>query len=139
MAHSYHRAFYHFAWATWDREPLLVDKIEQVAYKIIQAECEKARTECHAIGGIADHVHLLVSIPPTVLIADFMDNIKGVSSRALNEEFSAPTWSFKWQAGYGYHTVCPGHIRVIRRYIENQKQHHADGMLWPEGEPPERD
>jgi len=39
-------------------------------------------------------------------------------------------WAFKWEGGYGVITVSPSHVRRIVAYIENQKRHHADGMLW---------
>lgn len=89
----------------------------------------------YAIGGVADHIHLLVSVPTAISIADFMHDIKGVSSNVLNERFGSLKWAFKWQIGYGFITVSPTNVGITRRYIENQKQHHADGTLWPENEP----
>lgn len=138
MAHSYQRGCYHFTWATWDREELLTRHIESEAYAIIRNRCKTFRAELYAIGGIADHVHLLVTVPTTIAIADFIKDIKGVSSNTLNERFASPKWGFRWQVGYGLTMVCPAHIEVTRRYVENQKQHHADGTLWSDSEPPER-
>ncbi len=131
MAHNYLRLFYHFVWATWDRTPLLTGEIEARAYALIQHQCREKDVEVIAIGGVEDHVHLLVSLPTILTISDFIKAVKGVSSRALNETFGCPTWSFKWQGRYGVITVCPSHVGLIRGYIENQKQHHADGSLWP--------
>ena len=130
MPHVYHRNFTHFVWSTWNREPLLKEKIEQEAYALIQSQCTRMKVTIHALGGVADHVHLLVSLPRT-LAADFMEAVKGVSSRALNDTHGSPVWSFKWQGGYSDHSVSPPQVTVIKHYIENQKQHHADQSLWP--------
>src|SRR5579883_2427280 len=80
---------------------------------------------------------LLVSVPSTISVADFMHDVKGVSSNALNERFGTLKWAFKWQIGYGLNTVCSTHVSIVGKYIENQKQHHADGTLWPNSEPSE--
>ncbi len=136
MAHVHYRVFYHFVWSTWDREPLLVDKIEQGAYALIQSACKRSRVELYALGGIADHVHLPAALPRTLLIPDFMELVKGMTSKALNDTHRTPTWSFKWQGGYGVDTVCSGHLRQVQHYVQNQKQHHAEGTLWPSCEQP---
>ncbi|HEX5322711.1 MAG TPA: IS200/IS605 family transposase [Capsulimonadaceae bacterium] len=114
---------------------MLTGQIEPEAYAIVRSRCKAMKAELYAIGGVADHVHLLVSVPTTVSIANFMHDIKGVSSNMLNERFGSPKWAFKWQIGYGFNTVCPTHVAVTQRYIENQKQHHADRTLWPGSEP----
>src|SRR5262249_14856031 len=125
---------YHFVWATWNRESLLKDEIERHAYVLIREQCEKLKCTVHALGGIEDHVHLLVDLPRTITISDFMESVKGCSSRAINEAHETPTWSFKWQGGYGAITVSPSHKRLITNYIQNQRRHHADKTTWPESE-----
>ena len=130
MSHNYLRLFYHFVWATWDRTPLLTGEIEEKAYALIRNQIPDGG-EVIALGGVEDHVHLLVSLPPTLLLTDVLKSVKGVSSRALNEAFARPAWSFKWQGRYGAITVCPSHVGLIRGYVENQKRHHAEGRLWP--------
>ena len=137
MAHSYHRHFTHFVWSTWDRAPLLVGEIEQSAYALIRAQCTRMRVTIHAIGGIENHVHLLVELPKTLCVADFMEAIKGGSSKALNDTYGTAAWAFKWQGGYSDHSVSASHMTRIRNYTENQKQHHADNSVWPSCEPPE--
>ncbi len=130
MAHNYTRLFYHFVWATWDRTPLLTGEVEARAYALIRHQCAEQVCKVHALGGVEDHVHLLVSLPTTLNVADFIKSVKGPSSRALNESFGRPTWSFKWQGRYGVITVCPSHVGLIRGYVEGQKQHHSEGGLW---------
>lgn len=121
------------------REPLLMDDKERHAYALIRQQCAVAKAEMLALGGIADHVHLFVALPPTVTIADFMKDVKGASARAMNNAHGSSTWAFKWQGGYSYDTICEAHVGRIVHYIENQKQHHADGTMLPACELPRDD
>lgn len=134
MAHSYARLFYHFIWATWDRTPLLTGEVQHQAYLLMKHQCETLGVTLHAIGGVEDHVHLLVTLPRTVCVSTFVKTVKGGSSRALNQAFARPAWHFKWQGRYGVHTVSPSQIRLILRYVENQEAHHTGGRLWPSSE-----
>ena len=138
MSHTYHRSFTHFVWSTWDREPLLEGEIESHAYALLRAQCTRMKVTLYALGGIADHVHLLVALPPTICVADFVETVKGVSSKALNDAHGSLTWAFRWQGRYGDHSVSTSHVPRVRGYIENQKQHHAEGSLWPSCEPPDK-
>ncbi len=139
MAHNYSRLLYHFIWATWDRTPLLTDEVEAQAYALIRHQCTEMNANVFALGGIENHVHLVVNLPATRDVSSFIKSVKGVSSRVLNETFGRPAWSFKWQGGYGVHTVCPSHLNLIIHYVENQKQHHANEKLWPSCEQVEED
>ncbi len=139
MPQSDNKGYHHFVWATWDREPLLTGDVERHVYALIRQQCFLLKAELHALGGIEDHVHLFVTLPMTITLADFMKEVKGASARAVNNAYGSPKWSFKWQGGYGYFTVCSSHASTVTRYIENQKQHHADGTLWPSCEPPPKD
>ncbi len=76
-----------------------------------------------AIGGIEDHVHLLLSLPSTVTIAKTMQLIKGGSSKWIHEEF--PEYrSFVWQEGYGAFSIGISQVEETTRYILNQREHH---------------
>jgi putative transposase len=130
----YERAFYHFIWATWDRRPLLEGEIERHAYALIREQCSEMHCTIHALGGMPDHVHLLVTLPRTLCVADFIESVKGVSSRALNEAHRTDDWTFRWQAGYGFLTVSGSQMSTVIRYIRNQKEHHEKENLWPNAE-----
>lgn len=134
MAGVHARLYYHFVWSTFHRHPLLEEEVERHAYALIRSICERQRAEIHALGGVADHLHLLVSLPRTLRIADFMESVKGGSSRALNDARRSDTWMFRWQAGYGVFTVSPGDVPRVRRHIENQQEHHHSGKLWAAAE-----
>jgi REP element-mobilizing transposase RayT len=75
-----------------------------------------------AIGGVSDHVHLLVGLRATHCLADVLREIKSVSSAWVDEELRVP--SFAWQEGYGGFGVSPSQRESVRAYILSQEQHH---------------
>src|SRR5204863_8382540 len=113
---------------TWDRLPLLPAPIRPRVYACIQAECDALRAEVLAIGGTADHVHLLVRIPATPAIATLVKQAKGVSSHFVTHELDPPD-GFKWQGAYGAFTVSSAEVPRVRAYVLNQEEHHRDQML----------
>ncbi len=76
-----------------------------------------------AIGGMPDHVHLLVQLKPTIALADMMRLLKGNSSKWMNER-KTRTRKFGWQDGYAAFTVSESQIARVSRYIREQEQHH---------------
>jgi hypothetical protein len=74
------------------------------------------------IGGVEDHVHLLVGLKTTHCISDFIRELKRSSSIWVHNEIKAQ--DFKWQEGYGAFTVSPNSRASVKRYISNQKEHH---------------
>jgi REP element-mobilizing transposase RayT len=74
------------------------------------------------IGGVEDHVHLLIGLRATHCLADVLREIKGSSSRWVHEELKKPL--FAWQEGYGAFTVSASQIEAVKNYIANQEEHH---------------
>jgi REP element-mobilizing transposase RayT len=77
-----------------------------------------------AIGGTADHVHLLVGLRATHSLATFVQDIKGGSSRWIHENIGVS--NFAWQPGYAAFTVSVSHCPAVKAYIANQIQHHQN-------------
>ena len=75
------------------------------------------------IGGMPDHVHLLVSLPKTMALSDFVRNIKAESSRWI-KGVSPFYRSFSWQEGYGAFSVSTSIVPRVVNYIRNQESHH---------------
>ena len=98
------RLYLHLVWATWDRHPLITPEIERPLYRCIQKEAKNKGCTVLALNGVADHVHLLVSFPTTITIAELVKQVKGVSSYFVNQSLK-PTTEFKWQGFYGAFTV----------------------------------
>jgi putative transposase len=134
LPHVHSCVYHHFVWSTWNREPFLVGDVEEHAYALIRRQCKKLNCIIRALGGIEDHIHLLLSIPCTSSISDIMESLKRCSSRALNIAHNTETSWFGWQKGYGVHTVSPSDVQKIVRYIRNQRKHHQDGTVWSSAE-----
>ena len=71
-----------------------------------------------AAGGTGNHVHLLFILPASCSLAHAVQKLKGSSSRWLGRSFS-------WQEGYGAFSVSASQVLVVKRYIQNQKEHHC--------------
>jgi len=123
--------YLHLAWATWDRLPLITPDIERRLYRNIEGEARKMGCAVLALNGTSDHVHLIVSFPTTVTIANLVKQVKGVSSHFVNETLQ-PETQFKWQGGYGAFTVSRWDLPKIIHYVKRQKEHHEAGSLWAE-------
>jgi putative transposase len=135
MRAPYTQLYLHLVWSTWDRHPFLVGEVRERIYECIQAECVNLRVEVIAIGGIEDHVHLLVRAPPTIAPADLVKRVKGASSHLVNHVIHAPFY-FKWQGAYGAFSVSKRHVPLVREYVLRQAEHHRDLSLYPQLEPP---
>ena len=118
----------HLVWATWDRLPLITPGMEQPLYNAMAAKCEEMHCQPLAIGGMPDHVHVLVSIPTTISIAEVVKGIKGSTSHLMTHVV-APDVPFKWQGLYGAFTVSKSGVERVMVYIRAQKAHHAEQTL----------
>ncbi len=128
MRSPYTQLYLHCVWATWDRLPLITPQIEAPLYAAINAKCKELKCEPIAIGGIEDHVHLLVRFPTTLAVATLVKEVKGAPSHLMTHEVM-PTEFFKWQGSYGAFTVSKGEARRVSDYVLNQKAHHGEKTL----------
>jgi putative transposase len=128
---SYNQLYLHCVWATWDRLPLITPDVEPQLYAALAAKCKQLSCESLAIGGISDHIHLLVRFAPTITIARLIGEMKGSSSHIMTHVV-APGTFFKWQGAYGAFTISKRSVPQTRAYILNQKIHHADQTVVPE-------
>ena len=133
MRAPFTQLYVHCVWATWDRLPLISSQIEQPMYAAILKKCHELKCEPIAIGGMPDHIHLLVRLYPTVAIADLLKGVKGSTSHLMTHQVS-PGEFFKWQGAYGAFTLRKDSVSKVRTYIERQKEHHGQDDLWMEWE-----
>jgi REP element-mobilizing transposase RayT len=97
-------------------------------YSVIQEECTRCGAAMIAIGGIEDHVHVLVRLPTTISISDLVKRLKGASSHFVNHAVR-PDLTFRWQGGYGAFTLSRSAVEKASAYIANQEAHHRTGHL----------
>lgn len=94
------KLYYHFVWSTKNRLPLIDSILEPELYRAIAAKAQDMGGFVHALGGMEDHVHLAVSIPPKIAPAKFIGDVKGNSSHYVNHVIK-PDFEFYWQGEYG--------------------------------------
>jgi len=122
----YWRLFYHFVWGTRNREPLIAPEWENSLHNAIAAKATDLGAFVHAVGGIEDHVHLVVSVPPKIALSTFIGQVKGNSSHFVNHGLGVDI-AFAWQAEYGVVSFGGKRLDVVVRYVKNQRKHHTDG------------
>ena len=134
MGHSRVEVYIHYVWATHKKQPLITPEFERSVYRCIQEQCEKLDCPVLALGGIEDHLHLAIKLNVNLPVWKVMHTVKGTSSAFVRDKLMKPGDFFGWQDGYGAFSFSPSHKEAVIEYILNQKQHHADGKLWPEVE-----
>jgi REP-associated tyrosine transposase len=130
--------FVHLIWATWDRLPLLTGEVERRVYRCMEDTCRELGAEVLALGGVEDHVHMVVRLPATLAVADLVKRLKGASSHLATYEI-APDAFFKWQGGYAAFSASIRLLPALCDYVRGQKEHHRAGTLIPAYEPPTGD
>jgi putative transposase len=123
----YWRLFYHAVWATKNRLALIDPSWENDLYGYLWGKATALECIPHAIGGMPDHIHVAISIPPKLAVATLIGRLKGSSSHYINERYAHG--SFMWQAEYGVLSFSEKALLSIVAYINNQKEHHAENTL----------
>jgi REP element-mobilizing transposase RayT len=113
----------HIVFSTKHREPFIDPELTPRLYGYLGGIIRKTDSVLSAVGGVADHVHLLVSLGRQVSIADLVRDVKARSSGWVHETFPDRT-AFAWQAGYGAFSVSRSVLGRVEAYIANQEEHH---------------
>ena len=119
----------HFVWHTKYNRPLISETIEPGLWRFIKSYSLKTGGLIfHEVGGIEDHVHIAVTIPPTLTISEWIGMVKGASSHYVNHEL-VNRKVLDWQRGYGVVSFGTKDLPWVINYIRNQKEHHAKGTI----------
>lgn len=121
--HSFTSSLFHCVFSTKERRPLITDAMAARLWPYLGGIARANRMKALEIGGVADHVHLLLSLPASMSIAKAMQLLKGNSSKWINDEFPEHR-GFAWQEGYGAFTIGMGDVPRTKAYIRNQAIHH---------------
>jgi putative transposase len=124
----YTRLRYHITTATHRRRPLITPAIERVLYPALRRGARHVGGHLLAVGGVEDHVHLVLALRPAVAVADAVRVMKTASSHAVRQQ-GAP--HFRWQTGYAAFTVAAYEMDALLAYVARQKHHHAADALKP--------
>ena len=125
---TYWRLHYHIIWATHDRELGLSPEREKMFYGVLYKKGEELGLIIHTAGNVEDHVHVVVSIPPKLSVADCVRHLKGASAYAINHMDGSDS-KFKWQSGYGALSVGERSLETVMEYAAEQKEHHKNGTM----------
>jgi putative transposase len=122
MPSTYLSLHYHIVFSTKNREPLIQASWQPRLHEYLGGTVNGLDGVSEIVGGVADHVHLLVRLKATHCLADFMRELKKASSVWVHNELKLP--AFTWQEGYAAFTVSATNRDAARDYIARQEEHH---------------
>ena len=125
MPNTYTQVHIHCVFAVKRRECLIQKVWKDELYKYMTGIIQHYEHKVLAIDGMPDHVHILFAMRPTQSLSDLMQDIKGSSSKWINERRFVKG-HFEWQSGYGAFAVSKSKVNNVIKYIRNQEQHHTE-------------
>jgi REP element-mobilizing transposase RayT len=123
MANTFSQIYLQFVFAVKGRQNLIPKEHKEELHRYITALVQRRQVKMLGVNSMPDHIHLFVGFKPTVLISDFVKEIKVESNEFINSK----NWirgKFSWQEGYGVFSYSQSHIDSVAKYILNQEQHH---------------
>jgi putative transposase len=120
MPHTYTQNTLHIIFSTKDRRKSIPEHFQPRLWSYVAGICKNHGILAHSIGGAADHIHLLLQLPPTLPLAKVVLAIKSNSGRWAHNQ----AHKFTWQEGYAAFSVSASQIPAVLRYIQNQNAHH---------------
>ena len=123
MPHTFAALYVHVVFSTRDRVADLSPELAGRLFPYMGGILKDLKVGPLIINGLGDHVHMLLSVPVTVSMADVLRVVKTNSSRWVHEQFPEHR-RFGWQAGYGAFTVSGSRVEDVRKYIASQQEHH---------------
>jgi putative transposase len=129
MSHNYYSELHlHIVWHTKPSQPLLTPDVERFTHRYLRGGLiNTPGVYVHEVGGTETHVHLAVTVPPTVLISELIGQLKGASSHEVNQQLGVRRKLLEWQSGYGVVSFGTNNLEWVANYIHHQKEHHAKG------------
>jgi len=119
---TYSSLHFHIVFSTKRRLRLITPEVEQRVYEYLGGTIRGLDGFPQGIGGVDDHVHLLIGLKTTHCVSDFMRELKKASSKWIQNELGAA--NFAWQEGYGIFSVSATARESVKSYIANQREHH---------------
>ena len=124
MSHTLYQNLYHLIWSTKERKLFLNAAVKERVFEYLGGSLKQGGCISLQVGGMADHVHILASIPPKYAVSNIVRDIKVCSSKWLRITF--PEFQqFAWQEGFGSFTVSTSQKDAVISYIQNQEKHHS--------------
>ena len=122
MPSTHTSLYFHLVFSTKDRLPTITKDWLAKLHAYLGGIIRNQKGVALAVGGINNHVHLLVSLNATHCLSDFMRELEASSSGWVHREIGLK--EFGWQIGYGAFTVSPNNLERVKKYVLNQERHH---------------
>ena len=123
MPQSLSKVILHIIFSTKDREPWFGLDVRPRMHAYLATVCRDLGAEVVRVGGVADHVHIVTTLPRTVSQAQLIEEIKKTSSKWI-KTLDVRYRSFFWQRGYGAFSVSPSQLKAVLEYVDTQQEHH---------------
>ena len=121
--HSFVSCLMHVVFSTKERRPWITPDIKDRLWPYLGGIARENKMKALNVGGVEDHVHVLLSLPSTLDIAKAVQLLKGNSSKWIHETLPKLK-TFEWQEGYGAFSIGVSGVEDTIKYIENQAEHH---------------
>ena len=118
MPKTYTKLLSHVIFATKERQPIIDDEIKLRLHAYMGGIIRELGGTALVVGGVNDHVHLLIGLPPTLALSNVVRTLKTNSSRWMHEQNRN---EFEWQRGFGAFSVSPTNLEAIKRYCQSGK------------------
>jgi REP element-mobilizing transposase RayT len=123
MGQSLSNVLLHVIFSTKNRRLIIDADIEPELHACLVSISTSMGSFVHKIGGVEDHIHMLLKLPRTITVSDLLEDIKKISSKWMKTK-SGKYEDFSWQKGYGVFSVSTSQSCAVESYIANQKEHH---------------
>jgi REP-associated tyrosine transposase len=123
MANTYTQIHLQLIFAVKHRVSLINSNWRDELFKYISGIIQTQKHKLIIINGVSDHLHILIGFRPHQSLSELMQDIRGSSSKWINEKKFTPG-KFKWQQGYGAFSYSHSHLNKVINYIRNQERHH---------------
>ncbi|MBU4446614.1 MAG: IS200/IS605 family transposase [Candidatus Marinimicrobia bacterium] len=120
---TYTQILYHIVFSTKKRKKSLFQEKDDLLYRYIWGIVKNKKCHLYRINGIADHIHIVTHLHPSIALADFVKDINVASSVWIKKENIFPEFD-RWQSGYGAFTYSIDSKNDLIEYVKNQKEHH---------------
>lgn len=126
MANTYAALYFHVIFSTKNREPLIRRDMESRIWAYLGGIARENDFKAVAIGGMENHAHLLLNLPPTLAVSKAVQLLKGGSSAWVKDTFAKIPGirHFAWQDGFAAFSVSPSQLGEVEKYIAAQREHH---------------
>ncbi len=125
MSGTFTKILFHVVFSTKDRRPQITDELRPRLYQFMCGIIKSEKGLCYEIGGMPDHVHMLIRWRPDESLSSLIRNVKSRSSGWVHKTYQN-SQEFRWQDGYAAFSVSESQMKSVKEYIHRQEEHHKE-------------